>query len=63
MVVYYLREFNVQQNRKNIQNVMTFYLFAVKIKSLLIHKCMVYVTPKSKYEKNKDFKKLVQTPI
>ena len=42
---------------------MTFYLLAVKIKSLLIHKCMVYVTPKSKYEKNKDFKKLVQTPI
>ena len=42
---------------------MTFYLLAVKIKSLLIYKCMVYVTPKSKYEKNKDFKKLVQTPI
>lgn len=35
-----LEGFNVQQNRKNIQNVMTFYLFAVKIKSLLIDKCM-----------------------
>ena len=42
---------------------MTFYLFAVKIKSLLTDKCMVYVTPKSKYEKNKDFKKLIRTPI
>lgn len=63
MVVYYLGELNVQQNRKNIQNVMTFYLFAVKIKSLLIDKCIVYVTPKSKYEKNKDFKKLIRTPI
>lgn len=41
MVLHYLGEFNVQQNRKkNIQNVMTFYLFAVKIKSLLIDKCM-----------------------
>ena len=41
VVVYYLGDFNVQQNRKNIQNVMTFYLFAVKIKSLLIDKCVV----------------------
>ena len=28
-----------------------------------MHGCKVYVTPESKYEKNKDFKKLVRTPI
>lgn len=41
MVLYYLGEFNVQQNRENIQYVVTLYLFALKIKSLLIDKCMV----------------------
>ena len=66
MVLYYLGEFNVQQNRKNIQNVLTFYLFAVKIKSLLIDKCMVVKFTsllRVNMKKNKDCKKLVRTPI